>query len=36
MNHGPRFWALVETTFPCMREARYWLRAHGMDLHKYG
>ena len=35
MNHGPRFWKLVETTMPRMEEARVWLRAYGMDLHRY-
>lgn len=35
MNHGPRFWRLVETTMPRMDEARRWLRAYGMDLHRY-
>ena len=35
MNHGPRFWKLVETTMPRMDEARRWLRAYGMDLHRY-
>lgn len=36
MNHGPRFWALVARTMPRMDEARDWLRAFGMDLHRYG
>lgn len=35
MNHGPRFWALVERTMPRMEEARRWLRVCGMDLHRY-
>lgn len=35
MNHGPRFWALVERTMPRMEEARRWLRVYGMDLHRY-
>jgi hypothetical protein len=35
MNHGPRFWRLVEKTMPRMDEARQWLRAYGMDLHRY-
>ena len=29
MNHGPRFWALVERTMPRHEEARSWLRKHG-------
>ncbi len=36
MNHGPRFWALVERTMPRHEEARDWLRKHGASLHRYG
>lgn len=36
MNHGPRFWQLVELTIPKMKEAQDWLRRDGMDLHRYG
>ncbi|MFO7477293.1 MAG: SprT family zinc-dependent metalloprotease [Methyloceanibacter sp.] len=36
MNHGPRFWALVERTMPRHDEARSWLRKHGPSLHRYG
>ena len=36
MNHGTRFWTLVEKTVPRMAEARRWLRVYGMDLHCYG
>lgn len=36
MNHGPRFWALVRKTMPDMDEAKRWLMAYGMDLHRYG
>lgn len=36
MNHGPRFWRLVNETMPRMEEARTWLREHGMELHRYG
>ncbi|MEM1370675.1 MAG: SprT family zinc-dependent metalloprotease [Pseudomonadota bacterium] len=36
MNHGPRFWALVERTMPRMAEAKDWLQVYGMDLHRYG
>ena len=36
MNHGPRFWALVERTMPRLEEARTWLRKHGASLHRYG
>ncbi len=36
MNHGPRFWALVERTMPRHEQAREWLRKHGASLHRYG
>jgi hypothetical protein len=36
MNHGPRFWTLVERTMPRLEEARTWLRKHGASLHRYG
>lgn len=36
MNHGPRFWALVERAVPRHDEARSWLRKHGASLHRYG
>jgi hypothetical protein len=36
MNHGPRFWNLVERTMPRHEEARSWLRKHGASLHCYG
>ncbi|MDI4666093.1 M48 family metallopeptidase [Xanthobacter autotrophicus] len=36
MNHGPRFWRLVEQVCPARREAEAWLRRHGSDLHRYG
>ena len=36
MNHGPRFWALVERSMPRQGEAREWLRKHGASLHRYG
>ncbi|KAB2851700.1 MAG: M48 family metallopeptidase [Hyphomicrobiaceae bacterium] len=36
MNHGPRFWALVEKTMPEMRAAKSWLAAHGARLHSIG
>ncbi len=36
MNHGPRFWRLVEKTMPNFDEARVWLRIRGMDLYRYG
>jgi predicted metal-dependent hydrolase len=36
MNHGPRFWGLVERTMPRHDEARTWLRKHGASLHRYG
>lgn len=36
MNHGPRFWALVNKTMPAMDEARRWLDVYGLELHRYG
>ncbi len=36
MNHGPRFWKLVERAMPRHQEARAWLRQHGANLHRYG
>jgi len=36
MNHGPNFWALVRQTCPDMDDARRWLDAYGIELHRYG
>lgn len=36
MNHGPRFWDLVDDAVPRMDEAKTWLQIYGMDLHRYG
>jgi predicted metal-dependent hydrolase len=36
MNHGPRFWRLVERTMPRLEEAKLWLRVNGMSLYRYG
>ncbi len=36
MNHGPRFWALVERILPTMKEDKRWLQMYGLDLHRYG
>jgi predicted metal-dependent hydrolase len=36
MNHGPRFWSLVDRNFSGRRQARLWLRRHGPHLHRYG
>ena len=36
MNHGPKFWALVQRTMPTMNEAKGWLQLYGLDLHQYG
>jgi len=36
MNHGPRFWKLVERAVSHHQEARKWLRQHGANLHRYG
>lgn len=36
MNHGPRFWALVERHAPRMEEARRWLRRESVRLQRFG
>lgn len=36
MNHGPRFWRLVDKLMPQHEEAKFWLRRNGMDLYRYG
>lgn len=36
MNHGPRYWRLVEGIFPRRAEAEAWLRHNGAGLHRYG
>ncbi|MEM7652020.1 MAG: SprT family zinc-dependent metalloprotease [Pseudomonadota bacterium] len=36
MNHGPKFWALVDQLTPHARDGRNWLRLHGSALHRYG
>jgi len=36
MNHGAKFWDLVETLVGDPAEAKRWLRAHGPGLHRYG
>ncbi len=35
-NHGPEFWALVESLCGQTATARAWLRRHGATLHRYG
>lgn len=35
MNHSAAFWAVVERLRPDWREQRAWLRAHGVELHRY-
>ncbi|MDH3669141.1 MAG: M48 family metallopeptidase [Paracoccaceae bacterium] len=35
MNHGPRFWALVESLIPEHRRHRAWLKDQGRALHRY-
>ena len=35
-NHGPQFWALVETRIPNMKPHRKWLRDRGAQLHAFG
>ena len=36
MNHGPRFWALVERLTGDMAPSRHWLRENGDRLLRYG
>ncbi|MCP1336461.1 M48 family metallopeptidase [Futiania mangrovi] len=36
MNHGPRFWALVERRVPDWKRHRDWLKREGAGLHRYG
>ena len=36
MNHGPRFWALVEQITPHTQPAMRWLRTEGMQLLRVG
>jgi predicted metal-dependent hydrolase len=35
MNHGPQFWAHVDTLRPRWRTQRNWLKTHGGALHRY-
>ncbi|MEM9009845.1 MAG: SprT family zinc-dependent metalloprotease [Pseudomonadota bacterium] len=35
MNHGPRFWALLERLSPDHGAERRWLREEGAALHRY-
>ena len=35
MNHGPRFWAHVESLRPGWRQQRDWLKTQGGALHRY-
>jgi predicted metal-dependent hydrolase len=36
MNHGPKFWALVQYLMPQYREAQRWLKKNGPELHAVG
>jgi predicted metal-dependent hydrolase len=36
MNHGARFWRLVDSLAPQRRAARDWLRQHRIELLSYG
>jgi hypothetical protein len=36
MNHGPRFWRLVESLSPDSATARAWLKRHRSRLFSYG
>jgi predicted metal-dependent hydrolase len=35
MNHGPKFWRLVQDLFGDPNRAQKWLRDHGATLHRY-
>ncbi len=35
MNHGPRFWKLVESMVDNVDRAQRWLAEHGTALHRY-
>jgi predicted metal-dependent hydrolase len=35
MNHGPRFWKLVESLGADVKRAQRWLSEHGTMLHRY-
>ncbi|MBE9552623.1 MAG: M48 family metallopeptidase [Proteobacteria bacterium] len=35
-NHSPAFWAVVARLNPDAKTGRAWLRAEGMELHRYG
>lgn len=36
MNHGPRFWALVDRLHADVAASRSWLKTNGAGLHRYG
>lgn len=36
MNHGPKFWRLVDLLVGDPNRAQDWLREHGAVLHRYG
>ena len=36
MNHGQRFWTLLDDLSPDVERAEAWLRDNGADLHRYG
>lgn len=36
LNHGPRFWKIVEELCPHWKASRRWLKTHGDALYRYG
>lgn len=36
LNHGPRFWRLLDILAPGSEQARLWLRHNGARLYRYG
>jgi predicted metal-dependent hydrolase len=35
LNHGPRFWRLVDTLVPSVSKSVKWLADNGALLHRY-
>ncbi|WP_106495751.1 M48 family metallopeptidase [Lentibacillus sp. Marseille-P4043] len=35
-EHNDKFWRIVRTTLPHYKEAKEWLRVHGIELHSIG
>jgi hypothetical protein len=35
LNHGPRFWRLVDELVPHMKRSQAWLEQNGATLYRY-